>query len=212
MTRSCWIRAVLIAGFLCGCGGGGALAQGRVGDADDPKRSDLDAPLAVGSMYRPELKLELQGGGVPALVLDSPRSHIVSVRDGTLFARAPGLAAVLAKMPDGTVIDFLHVWVEAPTRITLHRFSVDFTDLGAVTAPVDLVVSESVILTPRIYANAQRLAGSAESSWQVEPPLLTVLRDGVPERRRLVARTPGRAKVTVSMLGRSTSIDVRVVQ
>jgi hypothetical protein len=136
----------------------------------------------------------------------------VSVRDGTLFATAPGLAAVLAKMPDGTVIDFLHVWVEAPTRITLHRFSQDFTDLGAVTAPVDLVVSESMLLTPRIYAGAQRLAGSAESTWQVEPPLLTVLHDGVPERRRLVARTPGRAKVTVTMVGKSTSIDVRVVQ
>jgi hypothetical protein len=210
MTNWYWIGAVLIG--VCGCGGRGALAQGRIADASGEERSDLDAPLAAGSTYRPEVKLELRGGGTPALVLESPRSSVVSVRDGMLFAMRPGLAAVLARTPDGTVIDFLHVWVETPTRVTLHRFSRDAIDLGEVTAPLDLVVSESVLLTPRIYAGAQQLAGSAESTWRVDPPLLAVLRDGVPERRRLVARALGQTKVTVSMLGTSTSVDVKVVQ
>jgi hypothetical protein len=211
MTRRHWSFALLF-GHLCGgCGGAGALSQSRMTDAADPKQNELHAPLAVGSSYRPEVKLELRGGGVPSLILDSPRSEVLSVQDGTLFARTPGLAAVLVKMPDGTAIDFLHIWVAAPTHLTLHRFSQDFADLGAVTAPLDLVVAESVLLAPRIYAGAQRLAGSAESTWQVEPPVLDVLSDGVPERRRLVARAPGRTKVTVSMLGSSASIDVRVV-
>jgi hypothetical protein len=212
MTKPSLISAVLVAELLYGCGGTGALAQGRVADAADPKRSELDAPLAVGSTYRPEVKLDLRGGGVPALVLESPRTHVVSVREGALRAQSPGLTAVLVRMPDGTVIDFLHVWVEAPTRVSLHRYAPDFTELGVVSAPIDLVVSESVLLTPRIYAGVQRLAGNAEATWHVKPPLLTVLRDGVPERRRLVARAPGQATVTVSMLGTSTSIDVRVVR
>jgi len=211
MTRSNFLLSLLAIELTCGCGAG-ALTEGRLADAADPKRSELDAPLAVGSIYRPEPKLQLPGGGVPALILESPRSQVISIHAGAIHARAPGLAAVLTKMPDGTVIDFLHVWVEAPTRITLHRFSQDFADLGMVTGPIDLVVAESVLLTPLIYADAQRLAGSAESSWSVEPPLLTVLRDGVPERRRLVARAPGQTKVTVSMLGTSTSIDVAVVK
>jgi hypothetical protein len=211
MTRRHWSFALLFGQFCGGCGGAGALSQSRMTDAADPKRNDLHAPLAVGSSYRPEMKVELRGGGVPSLILDSPRSQVLSVQDGTLFARSPGLAAVLVKMPDGTTIDFLHIWVAAPTQLTLHRFSQDFSDLGAVTAPLDLVAGESVLLTPRIYAGAQRLAGNAESTWRVEPPLLDVLSDGVPERRRLVARAPGLTKVTVSMLGTSTSIELRVV-
>jgi hypothetical protein len=196
--------------LTCACGGGG-LGQSRVESARGDDGTSLDAPLAVGATYRPEVKLQLKGGGTPALFLESPRADVVAVDAQRLKAVGPGLSAVLIKTREGNVIDFLHVWVEAPTRIALHRFTPETIDLGEVTAPIDLAVGESVTLSPRLYAGSQRLAGSAEPTWLAKPPLVDVLRDGVPERRRIVARRPGKTTLMVRVLGQSSAVELNVV-
>ncbi len=197
--------------LTCACGGGGALGQSRVESARGDDDAPLAAPLALGATYLPRVDLALKGGGTPALFLESAREDVVRVDAQALKAVAPGLSAVLVKTREGSVIDVFHVWVEAPTRIAVHRFTPDTADLGEVTAPIDLPVGESVTLSPRLYAGTQRLAGSAEPTWKAEPLLVDVLRDGVPERRRIVARRPGKTRLTVGVLGQTSTIELNVV-
>ncbi len=198
-----------LASASTGCGmamGQGAMTAKHAGDA-----KELDAPLAVGGSIQPDVHLQLTGTAAPALDLVSARPAVVSADGGRLTGLAPGVSAILVTTKDGEVLDFYHLWVEKASRATLHRLYKDGRDMGEVRQGLDLVVGESVVLSPKVYAGSQELAGTPDGTWAVTPPVASVLREGVPERRRLVAMSPGKATLTVKLEGVTVSMPLGVL-
>lgn len=195
-----------------GCGG----AMGQVSSQDKGASdkggilSSLDAPLAVGGTVRPSLRVEVQGSTPPPVHLVSARPDIVDVVNGNLVGRRAGMAAVLVAT-DAEVLDFVHVWVTPMERVEVHILEPNGSEGGVVMEPVEMVIGESIRLVPHAYSANEALVGVQTSSWTVEPPIAQVLREGLPGRVRLVARTAGIAKVRVAMLDKSSTIDLKVL-
>ncbi len=208
LIASCWLT------LLSGCGAG-AMGQATIrSDAATDKGgllSSLNAPLAVGATSRPNLKVEIKGSTGLATRLVSVRPDILTVRDGTLEGRAPGVSALLITDDKQVVLDFIHVWVKPANRIELHRLDAEGSDVGEVTEPIEMLVGDAVRLIPRPYAGSEALSGVATSSWSVEPLVATVLREGLPNRCRIVARSPGSATLKVTMLNATASIPLKVL-
>lgn len=202
----------LIAASSCGRGAmGQAALQDQAGADKGGLLSSLNAPLAVGGSVRPALRLELHGSTPPTTHYISARPEIISVRDGLLEGRAPGMTALLIANEQNVVLDFIHVWVKPVNRVEMHRIDSDGSDMGEISEPVEMVVGDSVRFVPRPYNGSEALTGVATSSWTIDPPIATVLREGLPNRCRIVARQAGNATLKVSMLGSAGSVQVKVV-
>ena len=208
------MRFVPIAMLVVGaCGGAkGALHQATlVGQcaSDDQacsRRHPL-APLAVGTRFHPDVSTEISGTTTPSLMLESASPDVVGVEDGALVARKPGASAVLISTDDGSVVDFVHVWVAPVTKITLAR-----RDGDRIGSAIGLAVGEDVTIQPTLWNGAQRLAGDSEAAWTVSNQgTLSVLRDGSSDRRRLRARSPGKATVTVAHGDTKATVEIEVV-
>jgi hypothetical protein len=196
-----------------GCGPtGGAMRQATlVGQcaADDAacSRRQPMTPLAIGTRFHPDVATEIAGTSTPNLLLQSADPSVLGVEDGALIARRSGASAVLISTEDGAVVDFVHIWVAPVTKITIARRDGDRID-----SAIGLTVGEDVTLVPTLWNGAQRLTGSAEATWTVDTGgPLAVMRDGSADRRRLRARAPGTATVTVALGDAKASFDVEVL-
>jgi hypothetical protein len=206
------MRLVTTLALLGGCAMGGAMHQATLvgqcaeNDAACSRRHPL-APLAIGAHFHPEVSTEIAGTSTPNLRLESAEPAILAVEGGDLVAKQPGASAVLISTDDGSVVDFVHVWVAPITQITLAR-----RDGERLAGTVGLAVGEDLTLQPALWNGAQKLAGEAELTWTVtDDKTVTVLADGSADRRRIRARAPGKATVTASLGGATTSINVEVV-
>ena len=145
-----------------GCAMGGAMHQATlVGQCatDDAacSRRHPQAPIAVGTHFYPDVSTELAGNTTPNLRLDSAVPEVIAVEDGALVARKPGTSAILISTDDGSVVDFVHVWVAPVTKITLAR-----RDGDRIATAIALAVGEDVTLVPALWNGAQRLSGDGE--------------------------------------------------
>ena len=206
------MRTLLIASLLVGCGAHGALRQASLagqcaeGDAACARRHPL-APLAVGSRFHPDVSAEIAGSSTPTLRLESAADEVLAIDNGAIVAKKPGASAVLITTDDGSVVDFIHVWVAPVTRITLSR-----RDGDRVGGAIGLAVGEDVTLVPALWNEAQRLTGEADAVWTVsDGNAVSVMRDGSADRRRLRARAPGKATVTVAAGDTQASVEIEVV-
>ena len=182
------------------------VGQCAADDAACSRRHPL-APLAIGTHFHPDVSAEISGSATPNLVLDSADPSVLAVENGALVAKAVGASAVLISTEDGAVVDFQHLWVAPVTAITLAR-----RDGDRIGGAIGLAVGEDITLVPTLWNGAQRLAGDSDATWTVSADgPLAVLRDGSSDRRRLRARTPGTATVTVALAGVEASVDVEVV-
>lgn len=182
------------------------VGQCAATDAACSRKAPL-APLAVGARFYPEVSTEIAGTSTPTLRLESAEPSVLAVEDGALVAKSAGTSAVLISTDDGSVVDFVHVWVAPVTQITLAR-----RDGERIAGSIGLAVGEDITLVPSLYSGAQKLAGDAAAVWTVDTSgPLVVLQDGSSDRRRLRARAPGKAKVTVALGDAQTSVDVEVV-
>jgi len=166
------------------------------------------APLAIGSHFYPEVAAEIAGTSTPNLRLESVEPGILEIdANGALVAKQPGASAILISTDDGSVVDFVHVWVAPVTHIALTR-----RDGERLAGSLGLTVGEDVTLVPSLFNGAQKLAGDPEAQWTVDnETTLTVLRDGSSDRRRLKARAPGKTTVTIAIGDAKTTVDVEVV-
>jgi len=182
------------------------VGQCGADDAACSRKAPL-APLAIGSRFYPEVSTEIAGTSTPNLRLESAEPGVLDVDGGALVAKQPGSSAVLISTDDGSVVDFVHVWVAPVTDISLAR-----RDGDRIRGAIGLAVGEDVTLVPSLFNGAQKLAGAPDAEWTVsDPGTLSVLRDGSSDRRRLRARAPGKTTVTVAIGDAKTSIDVEVV-
>jgi hypothetical protein len=236
-TTSRWIA--IAPALLAGCGAVGAMRQAalfrecRPGD-QGCKSTAPDAPLAVGARLRPAVEIEIAGSATPSVRVVSGRPDVVADDGGVLRGVKPGVAPVLITADDGSVIDFVHVWVAAPTRLAALAAPARSDAPDEVVAPIQLVVGESRWLEPAVFGGAQRLAGAGDIAWTLAPcqgsdqdrgprdpdrdgapcaghAPVALLSDGDAQRRRLVARAPGKAHVALAGLGLTAAFDVEVV-
>ena len=190
---------------------GGALHQATMvgqcakDDAACSRKGPL-APLAVGAHFFPEVDTDVAGTTTPNLRLESAEPSIVEVVDGALVAKQPGASAVLISTDDGSVIDFIHVWVSPVTSMTLQR-----RDGERIADTVGLAMGEDITLVPSLFNGAQKLAGNADVVWTSSSDAVSILRDGSPDRRRIKAHAPGKSTLTVALGDAKTSIDVEVL-
>lgn len=205
------MRVALMTIALSACGTGGMrqatiVGQCSASDAACSRRAPL-APLAVGSRFFPEVSTEIAGTSTPNLVLESSNRDVLEVRDGALVGVGAGTSAVLISTDDGSVVDFMHIWVAPVTDIVFAR-----RDGERITDSLGLVVGEDVSVIPSLFHNAQKLAGQPGVAWSVDNEAsLAILADGVGDRRRLVARAPGKATVTVAIGDATANVEVEVV-
>lgn len=197
---------------LAACGMGGAMHQATIvgqcaaDDAACSRRHPLQ-PLAIGSHFYPDVTAEISGSTTPNLVLQSADPSVLAVEGGALVAKQPGATAVLISTETGAVVDFQHLWVAPVTAITLAK-----RDGDRIGGAIGLAVGEDITLVPALWNNAQRLAGDPDAEWRTSADgPIAILRDGSSDRRRLRARAPGSARVTVAIGGIETSVDVEVV-
>jgi len=206
------MRFVIPLLLLSACGAGGGMRQATLvgqcadGDAACSRKAPL-APLAIGARFFPEVSTEIAGSSTPNLRLESAEPSVLAVEDGALVAKSAGTSAVLISTDNGSVVDFVHVWVAPVTQITLAR-----RDGERITGSIGLAVGEDVTLVPSLFNGAQKLAGNSDATWTVDnQTALVVLQDGSSDRRRLRARAPGKTKVTVALGDAKTTLDVEVV-
>jgi hypothetical protein len=165
------------------------------------------APIAIGARFHPEVTAEIAGNTVPSLQLESAVPDVIAVVDGALVARQPGTSAVLMTTDDGAVVDFVHVWAAPVTRLTLAK-----RDGDRIGGAIGLAVGEDVTLQPALWNGVQKLGGEADLSWKVSnESTVSVLHDGSSDRRRLRARAPGKATVTVAFGDQSATVEIEVV-
>ena len=197
---------------VAGCGAAGGMHQATLvgqcaaSDAACARKAPL-APLAIGSRFYPEVSTEIAGTSTPNLRLESAEPGVLAVEDGALVAKSAGTSAVLISTDDGSVVDFVHVWVAPVTQITLAR-----RDGERITGSIGLAVGEDVTLVPSLFNGAQKLAGDSAAVWSVDNAgPLVMLQDGSSDRRRLRARAPGKTTVTVAVGEAKATIAVEVV-
>ena len=206
------MRCLLVLPVVAGCASAGALHQVSLAgqcaenDAACARRHPV-APLAIGTRFHPEVAADIAGSSTPTLHLESAAPDVLAVEDGALVARQPGASAVLISTDDGSVVDFVHVFVAPVTRVSLAR-----RDGERVAGAIGLAVGEDLTLVPALWNDAQRLGGDADAVWtSSNESAVSVLRDGSSDRRRLRARAPGKSKVTVAVNGATATVDVEVV-
>lgn len=208
-----WLCVVGIGALATGCGAG---ALGQAVTQDSCEAGDLrcarafDAPIALGATAAPETHLTLDGSTSPGFHYESAAPSILEVDGGRVVGRSEGTSALLFVSDASTVLDFLHVWVKKPTALELDAALPGRTTEGRVDGTIDVLVGEELRLSARPIAGGQRLLGAGESTWSVDPPILSLLREGDDARRRVVAASPGTATLRVEMLGVTSTMQIVV--
>jgi hypothetical protein len=197
--------------LAAGCAGGAmkqATIVGQCAEGDAAcSRKNPQAPLAIGTRFYPDVSASIDGTTTPNLRLESAIPEILAVEDGALVGKKPGTSAVLITTDDGSVVDFIHVWVSPISKITLAR-----RDGDRVGGAIGLAVGEDITLEPALWFGPQRLAGDAEITWTAsDDKVISVMRDGSTNRRRLRARAPGKAIVTVALGDTQTTVALEVL-
>ena len=159
----------LLAAGASGCAMGGAMRQATIAGrcaADDVacSRRHPQAPLAIGTRFYPDVSTEIAGTTTPNLRLESADPSVLAIDRGALVAKRAGTSAVLITTDDGSVVDFVHVWVAPVTSVTLARRDGDRID-----GSIGLAVGEDITLVPTLWSGAQRLSGDGGAQWTDRP-------------------------------------------
>lgn len=203
-----------IALFATGCGEGALRASIATADTCLPghecNHAGFDAPVAIGATVHPDFQMKIQGTAGAGYRVVSASPNVLEVFDGDVIGRAAGMSALMLVSEGDTVVDFIHVWVKAPTRVRLAA-TVPGRDKAALTdGPIELLVGDSIFVSSVLSADGQRLIGAAPGEWEADEAVLSVLREGSGDRRRVVALKPGKTELSLTTLGLAASIDVVV--
>lgn len=200
--------------FMTGCGEGALRASVATADTcmpgQDCTHAGFDAPVAIGATVRPDFQMKIQGSAGAGYRFVSASPNVLEVDDGDVIGRSPGMSALMLVSDGETVVDFIHVWVKAPTKVRLAA-TVPGRDKASVTSgPIELLVGDSIFVSAVLSADGQRLIGAAPGEWEADEAVLSVLREGNEDRRRVVALRPGKTELSVTTLGLAASIDIVV--
>jgi hypothetical protein len=195
------------------CADDGALGNTTVSPECSPTdfacvTTGLDGPIAVGGVLPLSIDADTAGTSGSAMTLVSADPSVLKTAGTEIVGVSPGLAAMVM-LSGSSAVDFLHVYVVAPNRLGLHRLA-DGLERGELIEQVELLVGDELLVSVEPYRDSQRLLGRGTTTWTAAPAI-AVLQDGVPARRRIVARTPGDADLTVTSFGFSKTLHITVL-
>jgi hypothetical protein len=226
--NSAWLSVVLLVATGVGCGGTGGLGQAEF--SADCAPTDVQcvslgfgAPIAVGGSLSLRVSSYFRGATVPSFELVSANPGVLEVAGTEVTGKAAGASAVLllvaqpSDVPPGggfearNVLDFVHLHVDTPDRLGLRRLGADGAQADVLDSAVEMVVGDELRVFALPLKREAPLMGADDGSWTLEGPGMVLLRDGQRGRRRLVARAPGPAKVTVQAFGLTASLSAEVL-
>lgn len=232
MTRLVFVVLAVFGGataIACGGGSVGPPSPGNFGTAElSPEcgalaraclSRGLDSPIAVGSQLGVGVTFDINGtSGVPASLQTSDPA-VLTTAEGVVSAETPGVAVLLIRGPDQRVLDFIHLWTAAAEELRLVRYTDDAEPFGVLGAGGALLAGDELLVNTEAFAGNQPLIGLFPTEWTVEElvpsatgePVVAVIDDLVFGLSRVVARTPGRARLTASALGLETAIELEVL-
>ncbi len=200
--------------LLVACAGdSGALGNTAVSTECSPTdfacvTAGLDGPVAVGGVLPLSLDADTLGTSGIAMTLMSADPAVLKAADTEVVGMSPGVAA-LVMLADGRAIDFLHVFVIEPDRLGLHRVEAGL-ERAELIEQVELLVGDELIVEVEPYHQSQRLVGRTSSTW-TSGAAISVLHEGVPARRRIVARQPGDTDLVVNSFGFDKTLHITVL-
>jgi len=200
--------------LLVGCAGdSGALGNASVSPECSPTdfacvTTGLDGPIAAGGVLPLSIDVDALGTGTAAMTLLSADPGVLKAAGTEVVGVTPGVAA-LVMLSEGRAVDFLHVFVVQPNRLGMHRID-DGLERAELVDDVELLAGDELVLEAEPYRDSQRLLGHGTTTW-TGGGAVTLLRDGSPARRRIVARAPGEAQVAVSAFGFSRTLHITVL-
>lgn len=207
------LRIAVSFSILAACGTGGALDQADLAGECEGQAGCVtelaDGPLAVGGTADVTLRVDTAGSSTPVTELLAADEAVIKVTGNQITGLAPGMSAVLALDEGQRVVDFFHLFVAEPDRLEMVRLG----GIGAgpdLEGEVELLVGDELDLGVVPYRGPQRLVGTGAMVWSAEGDAATLLADGNMERRRLVARNPGIAEVSVQMMGLTCTLEIIV--
>lgn len=211
--------SLFLGSALSGCGTegtSGALGQSEVSpgcsSADGPcLTSGLDAPIAMGARVPIEVSIVAQGAAAPPLTFVSGNTSVFSVDGTEVVGEGGGVAALLFTDPEGSVIDFIHLYVAQPTALELHRADGGELSARALGERMELLVGDDFALAAVPYVGAQAMIGELEIEWSAEGDAVQMLDEGIGSMRRLVAREEGTATLRVTGFEQERSIELEVL-
>jgi len=171
----------------------------------------LDAPLALGSQVELILDFRVPGSGGPSVGIEVADPDVI-VADGTvLHTVGEGMTGVLFALPEGPVMDFIHVWVAPADELRILAYSRQGDLLGRVQSQVTLLVGDEVLIAVEPFRGAQPLLGNFPLQRTISGDAAILVPDAVGGLYRLVARQPGEANVTLSGLGLTAAWAIEVL-
>ncbi len=208
-----YVLPLVAASLSCAADAGG-LGQAEVSTECSPTdfacvTRGIDGPIAVGGVVPLALDVTIQGTSTPTVSLLSGDPEVLKAAGTEVIGQSPGLAALVLLTEDGRAIDFFHVTVATPKRIGLHRRDGGL-DLGEMVEEIEMLVGDEMLVEVEPYLDSQRLLGHGTSEWSAGAAI-TLLKDGAPGRRRLVARTPGDATLVVQAFGFTKTLNIKVL-
>jgi hypothetical protein len=209
------LGALLPLAGATGCGAGALRQSIATSDACAPgeepcTHAGFDAPLAIGAYFEPDFHTHLPGNAGASFHYVSAAPSVLEVADDRVFGRMPGTSALMLVTDGDTVVDFLHVWVKAPTKVRLAS-TIPGRDKAVLTdGPIELLAGDTIFVSAMFSADGQRLMGNAPSDWVTDEKVLSILREGSDDKRRVVALAPGKTEISVSSLGLEAAIEVIV--
>jgi len=192
--------------------------MGQVGFSTDCAPTDqaclsagLHAPIARGATLRVDVALTYAGTAALGFELQPVDPKILKTAGNTLTGVEQGIVALLVVAPGERLVDFIHVSVQAPSRIGFHLLGPQGGDMGQLEDRVELLAGDRVVLDVRPYDQDRLLLGEVDASWSASDDGVTLLDPGLGSRREILARKPGKTRITVTSAGHTAHIDLVVL-
>ena len=201
----------------CASGPGGALGQATfsgecASDDSTCQAIGLTAPIAVGGSVEVQLTELLRGGAASSIVLMSARESIVRTEGSLAIGVAEGRSSLLAMSPEGEVLDFFHLTTKAIDALGVTRKSLNSrVDDLRIVGTLQALVGDDMTLAVQPMRGGKPLLGDLGASWSVSGDAVVLLDGSRTAERRVVARTAGSAKLSVTAAGFTRDLEVEVM-
>ena len=212
--------AILVALSSCACSAGtGQLNESQVVSDCAPedqvcRAGAVFAPLAEGAEMVLTLRPELSGTAGPSFQLEPVDDEVLAVDRNKVRGMGPGVTAVLARTPDGVVLDFLHVWVEKADHLSIHRVVDDEIDPRDIEGTIQVLEDEELKFTFAAWSGTRELIGDPNEVWTIDGEGFAVLDSGVSSERRVVVTSDDAtsASLVINALGLQRRLELEVIR
>jgi hypothetical protein len=225
MTIRSWLLllpAGVLAALAAGCSGDSSGTTGAMGQSttapdcapDDTacQNDGLSAPIAEGARLPINVHVTAKGVAAPQLTLESAKTDVVAVENGTLVGKGTGFASVLMIGTDGMVLDFVTMTVQKPERLEIYRLVKDGgLEPAPLPAKIQIAPGDDFEISVKAFKGATRLLGELDATWTVDNGAVMLLDGGRAGSRRIRAKSGGTAKLSIKSQSFEKTLELEVL-